>query len=75
MNATVARIRDIQVAGGVDADTQTREGAVQLGVGRRAVVAAETNSPVSRHRRDHAVRNLADDLVVQVCDIQVAGGD
>ena len=63
-------VRDVEVAGGVHGDADRK---VQLGAGGRAVVAAETSRPVSRHGGDHAVRDLADAAVCIVGDVQVAG--
>src|ERR1019366_9345319 len=70
-DAMVVLVGDVQVAGGIHGDAR---GIVQLGAGGRAVVAAEACRPTSGHGRDHAVRNLADAMVVLVGDVQVAGG-
>src|SRR5437016_5294642 len=66
----VTGVRDIDIASGVHGDAV---GAIQLSASGWAVVATETTiGPISRHRGDHAARDLADAVVG--CDVKVAGG-
>ncbi len=64
-------VGNVEVARGVHSDA---DGLAQLGAGGRAVVAAETKRPVSRHGGDHPVRDFADAVVTAVGNVKVAGG-